>query len=70
MAKLTIEQIKYILDISYPTALALAQEHGERDGRKWLVPSAIIQGMVDADILRAQKQAARYNHICDSEPSR
>lgn len=57
--QLTIEQVRTVLGISYPTALSFANEHGKMVDGRWLIPASAVQEVVDAYIAKAQKMQMR-----------
>ncbi len=59
MVSLTIKQIKSILDISYPTALIIANESGEMINGRWFVPVEVVAREIDKRSLAVEKMKQR-----------
>lgn len=62
MNKLTIQQVQEILDVSYPTALGIARQHGSQDGPagKWHVPASVIGARISEALEAAQAAWGRF----------
>ena len=60
---ITITEIQEVLEISYPTALALAKTSGEMVGGKWLVPAAIIREMLEDEQRHLSEKRARFDAL-------
>lgn len=56
---LTIKQIQKILDMSYPTALALAQSTGTAIDGKWFVPDEAVASRIASEKQRVEKMEQR-----------
>lgn len=56
----TIDQVQKILNISYPTALGLAQRYGIRaDNGKWLIPDSLVTTRIAEKKHEVQKMEER-----------
>jgi hypothetical protein len=64
MDELTIEQTKEILGWSYPTALYFAKMHGRKDGLKWVVPVAAVDGVIAERQREVVEAVERMRHYC------
>lgn len=56
---LTIKDTQEILDISYPTALKLAQEVGQQVDGKWLLTEELVAARIAAEKRRVEKMEER-----------
>jgi hypothetical protein len=57
---LTIQETKTILEISYPTALALAQSSGQQVDGRWLIPDGVIASRIATERSRVDKMEQRF----------
>lgn len=59
----TVEDIQYILGLSYPTALKMASKNGISRDRKWFVPAEVVQKWVDREIAEVQRKQFRLEFL-------
>lgn len=56
---LDVKDIQHILDLSYPTALGLAQKHGTMSGGKWLLTEEFVDRQIDEKARQVEKMRQR-----------
>ena len=56
---LTIKQTQAILDMSYPTALALATNTGTQMSGRWYIPDSIVAARIATERRQVEKKEQR-----------
>jgi len=60
---ITINELREILDISYPTALKIAQGHGRKKGNKWYIPISFAAKRLRNEIVDLDYRMGLYKEI-------